>query len=747
MKSQPEFESMLRSLIGQIEAQSDRVVFSFPVNLDREGRILDGAVLFGEEKLYLADVSREQILFSYVISEVSDARFEAFAGGAVCEICYRGVWQELCRAFSSEKENLSQLVRILKEIADGVLTPKNAVFHYRTSECPKCRRPIRPGSACPSCSDRKSTLKKLYPIARPELGRILISMLLFFLTSFLNVVLPMIQGRFVDGYLVTSDPQGVLNAFSSVLLVVGSMALIRVLITVFTVLRNNLLSIVSNRTMVELRRRIYTHIQTLSVAGISRHTAGDLMNRVSEDTGIISNFITTHLPALLEQLLVIFSVTAMFFLYSWELALLILIPVPFVVMMFRFVWRRNHKLYHRQWMESSNANTVLHDIFQGVRVVKVFGTEKDAIAKFEKAIRTQRDIAYRNEIAWAKAVPYAEFLIQIGHFILLYVVGNRILGGQMTVGQLTMFSSFVSLIYTPLRSMASYPRTIQRAITAINKVFEVLDEEPDVADRKGAVASEIRGEIRLEGIWFGYNENENVLEDVSVTVAPGEMLGIVGRSGVGKSTLINLVMRLYDVNRGRILVDGVDVRDLTQQSLRSQIGVVLQESFLFSGTVYENLAYAKPDADFEEIIRAAKLANAHNFIMKLPDGYNTFVGERGYTLSGGERQRIAIARAILHDPKILILDEATSALDTETEKQIQDALKRLCENRTTIAIAHRLSTLRNATKILVLDKKTVAEVGSHEELVAKEDGIYHSLVLAQREMSSVKRKKQEAEKD
>ena len=266
-----------------------------------------------------------------------------------------------------------------------------------------------------------------------------------------------------------------------------------------------------------------------------------------------------------------------------------------------------------------------------------------------------------------------------------------------------------------------------------------MDEDPEVADRIHAKDISLRGEIEVDKIWFGYTENENVLENVSVSIKPGEMLGIVGRSGVGKSTLINLVMRLYDVHRGAIRIDGVDIRDITQHSLRSQIGVVLQETFLFAGTVYENIAYAKPDATYEEVLRASRLANAHGFIMKLADGYDTVVGERGHTLSGGERQRIAIARAILHDPKILILDEATSALDTETEKEIQTALARLCKNRTTIAIAHRLSTLRNATKILVLDKKTVAEIGTHEELSAKDGGIYQSLVIAQREMSAVRK--------
>ena len=741
MESKQNFESAVSSLISEIEdGCGDRIVFSFPINLDRDGSVRERAVFFGEKAIYTASRT-ERNWKSYEVSRISDAAYRFFSGGAVCEILYDGEWMEFCRAFSSEKENLSQFVRILKEVSDGVLQPKDAVFRYRVTQCPKCRRILRRGvTRCPACSDKSHSIRHLYELVRPQTGWILLSMLLFFATSALNLVLPVIQGNFVDKYLNSADPAAVLQSFSGVVWVVVSMALIRILLTGCTVLRNLILSFVSNKTVVGLRHRLYQKIQTLSVAGISRHTAGDLINRVSGDTALISQFLTSQFPSILEQAFFFLGVGVLLFAYSPFFAFLILLPTPFVALMFRFIWRRNHRLYSRQWVENSNANTVLHDVFQGVRVVKVFGTEKNEIEKYSEAIKKQRDISYRNEKAWAKVMPYAEYVIQIGHYILLYYAGTAILGGSMTIGQLTMFSSFVNLLYGPLRSMASYPRMIQQAMTAVTKVFDVIDEEPDVADKKDALDLKIRGQIDVEKVWFGYDENDNVIENVSVSVSPGEMLGIVGKSGVGKSTLINLVMRLYDVDRGRICIDGVDIRDISQHSLRSQIGVVLQETFLFSGTIYENLAYAKPDATYDEVIRAARLANAHSFIMKLPDGYDTFVGEKGYTLSGGERQRVAIARAVLHDPKILILDEATSALDTETEKQIQDALQRLCKNRTTIAIAHRLSTLRNATKILVLDRKTVAEVGTHEELVEKEGGIYHGLVLAQREMATIRKK-------
>lgn len=279
---------------------------------------------------------------------------------------------------------------------------------------------------------------------------------------------------------------------------------------------------------------------------------------------------------------------------------------------------------------------------------------------------------------------------------------------------------------------------LAQARVSAGKVFEILEEDNDISDTENAVSLDIKGDIEFKNVYFGYKTYNPVLKDVSFSIKQGEMIGIVGHSGVGKSTLINLVMRLYDATSGQVLIDGTDVRDISQNSLRSQVGVVLQETYLFSGTVLDNIRYAKPDASFEEIVNAAKTANCHDFITRMPDGYNTVVGERGYNLSGGERQRIAIARAILHDPKILILDEATASLDTQTEKQIQDALDRLIKGRTTIAIAHRLSTLANADRLIVLKKGRVAEIGTHTELLQSK-GVYYELVMAQKQTARLRK--------
>jgi ATP-binding cassette subfamily B protein len=329
------------------------------------------------------------------------------------------------------------------------------------------------------------------------------------------------------------------------------------------------------------------------------------------------------------------------------------------------------------------------------------------------------------------------FLISIGTFFVTYMGGTLILQDRMTVGELVQFSTYAGIIYGPIAWITHFPRALTHAVTAAERIMNVLDEIPTVKLSEDYFVENAEGRISIKNVTFGYKSYEPVLKNINIEVQPGEMIGLVGHSGSGKSTLINLIMRLYDPDDGSISLDGKDLRFIEHETLRKHIGVVLQETFLFSGTILQNIRYSKPSATLEEIIEAAKVANAHNFIIKFPDGYDTYVGERGQRLSVGEKQRIAIARAILNDPKILILDEATASVDTETEASIQEALGRLIKSRTTFAIAHRLSTLKNATRLMVIDRGKVIELGSHDELM-KLKGKYYSLVMTQNEMHKVR---------
>ena len=425
------------------------------------------------------------------------------------------------------------------------------------------------------------------------------------------------------------------------------------------------------------------------------------------------------------------------FLISWEMTLMSLGFIVIVFAVTRMFWHHIHTIFHKQWLKSDDLASSLQDIISGMRVVKSFGKEEREAERFRRKTEDFAAISKKNETFWAVFFPILTFLLGAGSYIAVYFGGMDVLDGDMTLGELVQFIAYCGYLFGPLNWMTHMPRMVMQMVTSMNRIYDVLDEKPVIMDAEDSREFPIEGAFRFEHVSFGYHTYEPVLEDINFQVKPGEMIGLVGASGTGKSTLINLIMRLYDVDQGKITIDGVDLRKMKTECLHSQIGVVLQETFLFSGSILANIRFARPEASLTEVIQAAKAANAHDFICKTPDGYNTYVGEHGYNLSGGERQRIAIARAILNNPRLLILDEATSALDTESEFLIQQALDRLVKGRTTFAIAHRLSTLRNADRLVVIDKHGIAEIGTHNELLEKQ-GIYYGLVTAQLKMAEGK---------
>jgi ATP-binding cassette subfamily B protein len=737
-------------------------------DLDRDGR-------YGENWLALTD---ERILVvhanggapdveSWALADVQRIQTRSYVGNGSLVVEMPDGLHELVRFSQGNYFKFSAIPQVV-EAAMAEPTARagdddgeGAIPHRRVEHCQTCGRALRAGSmVCPNCIKKRETFWRLFSYVKPYKGIAILGFTLTLAVTAIGLLPPQLNIILIDQvitpviveYMIEDDdgvrrqeptpeepktpPQEQVELLLWVVVGFLSIHFSRMLING---LRSYTLGWLGQRITYDLQTEIFSYLQLLSLSFYSRHSTGRIMTRVTTDTERMRGFITTGFQDMVIAVLTLLGIGAFMFWMNWELALLALIPTPIMLGVTLFYRRRIHWVFHTIWRRISALNSQLADTIPGVKVVKAFAQEGREIAAFDRRNTELRESRMVSVKMKSYFLPGIAFITSTGSVILWWFGGNRVLENTLSLGEFQAFISYMVMFFNPVRELSQLSDQLESAATTAERVFEILDTEPEVMDRPDAKdPGVIEGHVEFRNVSFTYDGFARILDRVSFTVEPGEMIGLVGHSGAGKSTLVNLISRFYDATDGDILIDGVPITHLQQKKMRSQIGVVLQDPLLFQGSIVQNIAYGRPDAGRSQIIAAARAANAHTFIMKFPDGYDTEVGERGGRLSGGERQRISIARALIGNPRILILDEATSSVDTQTEFEIQEALERLIANRTTFAIAHRLSTLKNADRLLVLDKGRIVEEGTHAELLDREDGVYRNLVEMQTELSKVR---------
>jgi ATP-binding cassette subfamily B protein len=672
------------------------------------------------------------------LEAIAGVRTEALVGGSRLDIERTEAPTVSVTYSNSEADKFSEVARGIEQLRKG--EPLRINVHRDRTRCDKCGRllPEKNGH-CPACVRRMATLKRIAGYLKPYKARAALLALVSILTTFTELVPPLLTKRIVDEVLVPT--QGAPTDMDFRLALLGWLVLglfgLRFLTALGAWARGWVVSWVAARVTADIRSQLYRQLELLSLQFYDKRQIGSIMSRVTRDAGMLQDFLVDGMPYLLINGMLILGIMGFLLQMSWTLTLYILLPIPPLIAWGMIFWKRMRRYFVKWWSTWALLTARVNEAMTGIRVVKAFAQESREIDEFERRNRAAQNVGVETDRHWSIFHGTIALMTGVGVLIVWLLGGMQVLDGSMTLGTLMAFYSYIWLIYGPLQWFGQLNSWMTRAFAGAERIFEVLDTPAEAYENPNAVPMpEMKGRIAFSNVTFGYDKSKPVLHDLSLDIAPGEMIGLVGKSGVGKTTTVNLISRFYDVDHGRIEIDGVDIREIKLEDLREQIGVVLQEPFLFSGTIAENIRYGRPGATFEEVVEAAKAANAHHFILAKPDGYDTYVGERGGGLSGGEKQRVSLARVILHNPKILILDEATSSVDVQTEKQIQEAIGRVVQGRTTVAIAHRLSTLRNASRLVVLEGGRIVETGTHSELMEKR-GVFYSLVQLQQQVAEI----------
>jgi len=655
-------------------------------------------------------------------------------------------WNEGKNAFvaaystNARKQRLFAFLDIVDRLQRGdEVKESDQIFDQFNMRCPKCGKVYEDQNrrVCTYCVDGSALLKRLLMFFLPFKKNLCIAVLCMLASSAISLVNPIISGQILFDRVLDSGLQGhkwhswhTLEMLFIVLGVIFGMALLSLGISI---LQNRNMAKMSTRVTRNMKVAIFSAMQRLSLGYFNQNSTGRLINRVNYDADRINSFYIDGVPHLIVNGLNFIGLTIFLFIINWKLTLIVFLPVPLIVLIFKFMLPKLWRMYTKQWRASSSLNSMLGDSLNGIRVVKAFAKEAEETNRFYGYSERMYDANLKVNITSLTIFPLVSLLIGISSQAIWGFGGITVMGGEMTYGELTTYLGYIGMIFGPLNFFTNFVNMVTDTINSAQRMFEVLDATPEITDAADAVEIEsIKGDIEFRNVCFHYNPNRPILRDVNIKIHAGDNIGLVGHTGSGKSTIANLITRMYDTISGTILIDGMDIRKIKTDCLRRNIAIVSQEIFLFRGTIADNIRYARPEATMEEVIAAARAANAHDFIERLPQGYETEVGTGSRSLSGGERQRVSIARALLLSPSLLILDEATAAMDTETERLIGDALAKLVEGRTTITIAHRLSTLKDCNYLFAIENGEIAEEGTPEELMEKK-GVYYKLYTLQSE--------------